>query len=196
MKKTHLKPKHEGNLVLAYDRDKMDPRVQLFLGLKPPKTDEDFRRKRKRIGADCWVPSGGARELYDKTHKHGAQRELWEESDKKWKVPLGSLRQVALLDGFFTAKPGLGWARADFVWQVYVYETVIQESLRDTFGCGPGFAETAWHPVQKLPFQRMIDSDKLWIPRVIKGEHLKIRFLYNSVDDTLLEHDITPIAFR
>lgn len=43
-----------------------------------------------------------------------------------------------------------------------------------------------WHAVDQLPFERMLASDKVWMPRALSGEHFRAS-VHQSEDGTVLE---------
>jgi 8-oxo-dGTP diphosphatase len=60
-------------------------------------------------------------------------------------------------------------------------------------------AETAeirpcWFPVTDLPFDRMWDDGKSWLPRVLDGERLRAVFSYQPDNETVAAATITPLA--
>jgi 8-oxo-dGTP diphosphatase len=60
-------------------------------------------------------------------------------------------------------------------------------------------AETAeirpcWFPVTALPFDRMWDDGKRWLPRVLDGERLRATFSYAADNETVAAATITPLT--
>ena len=156
---------HIGNVTIVLNKRSESAVICTALVLKAPKSKADSKRKRKRVGYGLWVPPGGATEAFDKSQKHAAQRELWEETGIS--LPLKTFCKVGVLKGFIgsTVKP---------LWIVHLY-------LAKTFGPamklipGPGLLKAEWFLVSKLPFDRMLTGDKDWIPRIIKGEKLLVQ---------------------
>jgi hypothetical protein len=60
-------------------------------------------------------------------------------------------------------------------------------------------AETAeirpcWFPVTALPFDRMWDDGKRWLPRLLDGERLRAVFSYAADNETVAAATITPLT--
>ncbi|MFA6404726.1 MAG: NUDIX domain-containing protein [Candidatus Paceibacterota bacterium] len=184
---------HIGNIVLVVDRNPIDPRVRLLLGLKPRETSADRRRKRRIVGCNCFVPPGGAVEPSDRSLVHSAQRELREETGLK--LALNSFRKVGFLEGYFTSHGNKDWGSAELKWVASIYRVIVPEWLIDSVICGQGFIRIKWFSISRLPFSRMINSDVLWLPRLLKGWQLHIKFLYGHEVGKPLDYDITPDFF-
>ncbi|MEK7641779.1 MAG: NUDIX domain-containing protein [Patescibacteria group bacterium] len=190
------KPQHVGNITLAYDAHSWSPDRHLFLVKKAPKGEEDRDRVRKRVGIGKRCLTGGGRDPGDRSHKQGAQRELFEESGNAWKIPLGNLYRVGVIESYRTVR---GFPRsfehATLKWVVHLYETIIPEHLLDKHGLSEGIVETGWFSVHDLPWSEMMDDSKLWIPRMIDGEQLRIRILRHYKHEKLMEHQIITEQF-
>lgn len=182
---------HVGNLILAFDRSKSNSRTRLFLVQKEPKNKDDDQRKRKRVGIGRWVPPGGGREDFDHSQKHAAKRELWEESGEKWKIPVGDLRRVGLLQGYDADKrfPRI-WNRARLKWIVHIYETVIPKDICNRFGLSKGIVNAGWFPITALPWDKMMRSDKYWLPLLISGQQLLVKVLFDYDTGRAIDYDL------
>lgn len=192
------KPHHVGTIVLALDRDPIDPRASLFMGLKPPKNKSDTTRTRARVARGCWTPLGGGNEPADRTPKHAAQRELFQESGRVWRRPLGDLRKVALLESFVVqgASSTLADDMVQFVWRVHVYMTVIPENKVDAYQPCSEYERVSWHPIAKLPWEKMMYSDQLWLPRIFHGEEFATKLLYEGeIGGRLADYSVIPKRF-
>ncbi len=197
------KPHYTGNIILAFDRNPIDQRARLFLGLKPPETEEEKQRIRRKIGCGKWVPLGGGFEPGDRSQKAAAKRELFEESGEAWKIPLADFKRVGIIDGYLTRGRGLSWDKAEFSWRGHIYQVIIPEHLHDTYriqpeqGKKPDYIRLAWRSAKRPPLRQMISSDKLWLPRLIKGEQLHIEVMYvHQVGGVIADYRITPIRLR
>jgi 8-oxo-dGTP diphosphatase len=51
-------------------------------------------------------------------------------------------------------------------------------------------ADPLWYPVDALPFERMWEDDRYWLPRLLAGERLCGEFLFD--DGRLLAHRLRP----
>jgi len=40
--------------------------------------------------------------------------------------------------------------------------------------------ELKWFKINELPFERMWDDDPHWLPRVLAGEFMKMKFYFDS----------------
>jgi 8-oxo-dGTP diphosphatase len=45
-----------------------------------------------------------------------------------------------------------------------------------------------WVPVGDIPFERMWEDDKYWLPMLIRGERFQTRWIFDG--DTMLDYDI------
>jgi len=52
-------------------------------------------------------------------------------------------------------------------------------------------ADPFWVPVSEIPYDKMWEDDKLWLPITLKGALVDARFIFE--DDTMLSHQITEI---
>jgi 8-oxo-dGTP pyrophosphatase MutT (NUDIX family) len=188
--KTH-KP-HLGTLVLALDAFRLDPRRRLFLGLKPPETAVDKCRRRRKVGCDLWVPPGGGIEKIDKSPRHCAQRELFEEAG--WRLPLNRFSKIGRLEGYFGSARS-EWQTARLKWIVHIYSVTVPPELKDGFICGDGFVKVRWFPIDCLPFHRMIDSDKVWLPQLVGPHHLVIKLMFDRKVGKLIRSELIPEYF-
>jgi 8-oxo-dGTP diphosphatase len=48
-----------------------------------------------------------------------------------------------------------------------------------------------WYPFDQIPFERMWQDDKYWLPRVLKGETLKGKFTFKG--ESLIDYTIDSI---
>ena len=191
------KPKHIGNVILAYDRPKDQRGARLFLVKKERRNKKDIRRKRKRVGIGKRVPPGGAYKPSDPSQRHAAQRELWEETGNSWWIPIGSLHKVAELEGY-EPRPDSpqSWRRARLKWVVHIYETVIPDHLHGSFRLSKGIVEAGWHPARRLPWREMINGDRFWLPRLVKGQKLRIKVLFDYDFERVVSRLIIRASFR
>lgn len=49
-----------------------------------------------------------------------------------------------------------------------------------------------WYPFERIPFEKMWQDDRYWLPRVLKGETLKGKFTFKG--ETLVDHTINTIT--
>ncbi len=53
-------------------------------------------------------------------------------------------------------------------------------------------ARPSWHPLNAIPYGRMWEDDRVWLPRVIAGERVRGRFLFRA--GRLLAHALEPLG--
>jgi 8-oxo-dGTP pyrophosphatase MutT (NUDIX family) len=184
------KPQTVGNITLVYDAPANARNRSMFLLLKKPGEETEIKRSRAVIAPGCWVPPGGATKKSDLSQMHSARREMEEETG--WRRPLGAFRRIATLEGH-VADQSKSWETATFIWFAHIYEIVIPEALRAHFKIEEDkHLEGRWFPVSQLPFDQMIESDSLWLPRLTEGECLDIRLLFypEIKDGNLIDHEI------
>ena len=174
---------HIGIVFLILDKPIGHPRGRVLMGHKRPKDERDEKRSRHRIGIDRWVPPGGGTESADKSQKHAAQREVWQETGLHF--PLKAFRKAGVLRGYAAsvAKP---------LWLVHIY-TVYAPPDNQAFVANEEYIEMRWFRLSDLPFEQMLQGDREWIPRIARGRKLSIRIVANENADTAYSVKIKPI---
>lgn len=51
-------------------------------------------------------------------------------------------------------------------------------------------ARPLWVPVDEIPFERMWEDDRYWLPMLIRGERFQARWIFDG--DAMLDYDIQP----
>jgi len=51
-----------------------------------------------------------------------------------------------------------------------------------------------WFQIQDIPYDQMWADDRIWLPRVLAGESVDGRFIFD--DDKLLEHSVVSVSCR
>jgi len=159
-----------GNVTLVLARNGDISEKSLLLGLKRPKKKSDDKRKRKKVGSGRWVPPGGGTEPADKSQKHSARREVFEEIGLRF--PLASFKRRGTLWGYETPSKTP-------IWKVYLY-VVWAKGLPTKTVPNEEYVAVKWFPVKKLPFGKMLTGDRKWIPRLIRGDKLSIRITFHD----------------
>lgn len=136
--------------------------------------------KKTGIGLGKIVGLGGHIEPGEPSAE-AAAREVEEESGIH--VPAGALTELAYVTFRFPARPS---------WDM---EVVVFESARWSGEA----AETEeirpqWFPVSDLPFDRMWDDSRHWLPRVLAGERLDAAFTYAPDCETVADASVTAVA--
>jgi 8-oxo-dGTP diphosphatase len=88
-------------------------------------------------------------------------------------------RQVAELQFVFTD----GYSLHGFVFMSYSH-TGTPTASRE--------AEPFWCHVDEIPYDRMWEDDRYWLPRVLAGERVLGRFVFEA--DAMLSHEILPLV--
>jgi 8-oxo-dGTP diphosphatase len=136
--------------------------------------------KKTGLGTGKIVALGGHVEERE-TAAQAAAREAKEESGVV--VPVDSLREAAHITFLFPTHPA--------------WDMTVEVFTTDTWSGEP--AETdeirpQWFPIADLPFDRMWDDGKYWVPRVLAGERLRATFSYAPDRETVAESSIAPLG--
>ncbi|MBD3315712.1 MAG: NUDIX domain-containing protein [Chitinivibrionales bacterium] len=90
-------------------------------------------------------------------------------------------RLVAELQFVFTD----GYSLHGFVFMAYSYEGTPTETRE---------ADPFWCHVEQIPYHQMWEDDRFWLPRVLAGEKVLGRFVFEA--DRMLSHRILPLPPR
>lgn len=139
------------------------------------KGDEILLAMKKRgFGAGLWNGYGGklkdGESIYD-----AAKREVKEEID----IDVKSMKKVGVLDFYFEGD------KPDWNQQVHVF--LIQE-----YNGEPKESEEMlpkWFKINEIPYDKMWEDDKFWLPRVIEGHSVYGRFVFGA-DNKLKEKHV------
>ena len=104
-----------------------------------------------------------------------AVRELYEEAGLR--VAPDQLEEVAQLTFLFPARPD---------WDHLVHVSLARGWTGEPFGSAEITAE--WYDLDALPYDRMWDDDRYWLPRVLAGERLQATFIYADDCQTVREY--------
>ena len=177
---------HIGNVAVILNSPVGKPENSLLLGLKRPKNKSDNKRKRRRIGIGRWVLPGGVTKCSDKSQKHAVQREVCEETGLLF--PLQSFRKAGVLRGYINSPDTPQWL-------VHIY-LVIDLTGRTITPNKKEYTAMKWFPLSKLPFDKMLQGDREWLPRIARGEKLSIKIRANENADKAFSIDIRPVHFK
>ncbi len=108
--------------------------------------------------------------------KDAAVRECEEEIG----ITPSDLRQVAELQFIFTD----GYSLRGFVFFAKSFTGTLIETPE---------AKPFWCALTNIPYDKMWADDTLWLPRVLRGESVLGRFIFE--DDRMLSHRIVPVFF-
>ena len=71
------------------------------------------------------------------------------------------------------------------------YSIDVQVFVANTFVGTPAETEEAvplWFDVDKIPYEEMWEDDRIWLPRVLAGERVDGRFIFDG--DSMGEHEV------
>ena len=109
-----------------------------------------------------------------------AVREVKEESGIH--VAVGALSELARVTFLFPARPSWDMDVVVFASAVWSGEPAESEEIRPQ-----------WFPVTALPFDRMWEDARHWLPRVLAGERLTATFSYAPDCETVADATITAL---
>jgi len=133
--------------------------------------------KKRGFGAGLWNGYGGklkdGESIYD-----AAKREVKEEID----IDVKSMKKVGVLNLYFEGD--------DPDWNQQVHVFLIQK-----YNGEPKESEEMlpkWFKINEIPYDKMWEDDKFWLPKVIEGHSVYGRFLFgadNKLKEKLVELD-------
>ena len=136
--------------------------------------------KKTGLGTGKVVALGGHVEERESASQ-AAAREVKEESGIA--VAAESLRQAAHITFLFPTRPAWDMTVEVFIGDTWAGEPAETDEIRPE-----------WFPVAALPFDRMWDDGKDWLPRVLAGERLRATFSYAPDCETVAESVVTPLG--
>ena len=143
-----------------------EARQQILLGVK-----------QRGFGQGKVVGFGGKLEEGE-TVAEGAARELYEETGLS--VAPDQLDEVAVLTFHFPARPDWGHHIHVFLARAWTGEPVGSEEIT-----------AEWHDLDAIPYDKMWDDARLWLPRILAGERLQATFTYADDNETVREYYFT-----
>jgi 8-oxo-dGTP diphosphatase len=135
--------------------------------------------KKTGLGTGKIVALGGHIEDRE-TAAQAAAREVKEESGVA--VAADSLRAAAHITFLFPTRPAWDMTVEVFISNSWSGEPAETDEIRPE-----------WFPVGALPFDRMWDDGRHWVPRVLAGERLRAAFSYAPDCETVVESAVTPL---
>ena len=120
--------------------------------------------KKRGFGIGKWNSFGG-KVGQDESIEQAAKRELLEESG----LQALSLEKVAELEINFPYKPE--WDQKGHVFIVKEWRGEPKETEE---------MSPKWFALEQIPIEKMWDADKYWLGRVLKGEKLSAKFVFEQ----------------
>jgi len=168
MQTSDQEPSRIVNATLVYVL-KGNPPGEILLGLK-----------KVGFGRGKYVGFGGKIEPGESIPQ-AAVRELAEESGVQ--ITLNALTYVSDIVFLFPNKP-------DWNHRVHVFTTPANDmEPQETEEMNP-----RWFPLSSIPYQKMWDDSRYWLPRVLSGEKIKARFIFNLDNTTVSEVEFSPLG--
>jgi len=127
--------------------------------------------KKARFGAGKYNGFGGKVEPSE-TIVEAAVRELAEEAGVR--VAPGDLRPVAQLAFVFPYRRE--WEQLVHVYYICRWQGTPVESEE---------MAPAWFRADEIPYDRMWDDDRYWLPHVLAGERIRATFVYQDDNETV-----------
>ncbi|SFN44484.1 8-oxo-dGTP diphosphatase [Mycetocola miduiensis] len=138
--------------------------------------------KKKGLGLGKMVGPGGKLEIGE-SPEQAVVREVLEESGLRVReedlVSLGRIRYE------FPDRPA--WSQVSWVFAVHAWEGDIVESDELLLH---------WHPVDDIPFDRMWDDAKHWLPAALDGEYCERHFVFGPDLSTVVAGDLPATPAR
>ena len=185
---------HIGNIVLV--TAKVGQEI-LLLHKLPHNEKDDIRKaegKRQRVGIDKWGPAGGGNKKTDPSDVHAAWRETIEETGLQF--PIDAFIKIGMLEGFSQRPETL-----DHVWTATIYSVVAWPDMKDKIVIDPEEHDKfGWYSIKDIDELDMIESDKEWLPQLLKqngkGKHLSIRVIFDGDSEKVLSCYMDEAKFR
>lgn len=132
--------------------------------------------KKKGFGQGRWNGFGGKIEP-NESIEAAAKREVKEESG----LDAINIEKFGILEFGFDKKPDLEIEAHVFKCKDFEGELIESEEMA-----------SKWFPIREIPFNKMWDDDKYWLPLFLEGKKFKGKFLFDE-NDKVLEKNITVV---
>jgi mutator protein MutT len=123
-----------------------------------------LQKKARGFGKGKWNGSGGKKEE-DETIEESVIREIKEETN----IKINNFEKVGEIEFVFTENN-------DSNNYTHVYLCKEWEGKPKDGGEG----ELRWYKFNEIPLDKMWDDDKYWLPSVLKGEKVHMRFFFDE----------------
>jgi len=81
---------------------------------------------------------------------------------------------------------------ADEDWDQVVHVFLVEEWISEPIESDEMSFE--WHDLDKIPFERMWDDDKYWLPEVLKGRRIRGKFSFGEDNSTITAQEIVDLS--
>jgi len=133
--------------------------------------------KKRGFGVGKWNGVGG--KLHEnETIKEAAVRETREEISVE--LNANDFENVAIIDFYFENKPEFDQQVHVFFAEKWLGEPVESEEMKPQ-----------WYSYANLPFDKMWLDDIYWLPRVLKGEKIKAKFVFNENGSNIVSQEVS-----
>lgn len=153
----------------------MGDRTLCFLMKGNPPDQVLLGFKKNGFGTGKFAGIGGKVEAGETVAK-AAVRELEEETDVK--VTEQCLHYVGHLTFLFPSNPA--WSQVVHVFRATEWEGIPVESVE---------VKPEWFEVDRLPYEQMWQDARHWLPRILTGERIRMRFVFDQDNETVREVD-------
>ena len=144
--------------------------------------DEKFlllHKAKGKFGEGFWNAPGGKIEPKE-SPKSAAQREVFEETG----LTVFELEGAGKLEFYF----GPSKKKPDWIAEVFKTSKFVgRAKARGEEGT------LRWFPKDNLPFERMWEDDRYWLPLLVKGIRFSGKFEFTADSKTLVSHKITKL---
>jgi len=143
--------------------------------------DEKYKKillgmKKRGFGEGKWNGFGGKPKKGEKFHD-AAAREIKEETGLK--ISKKDINKIGKLNFTFSAKPE--------------WNQIVHLFLAKTWQGSPKESEEMkprWFDFKEIPFDKMWEDDKHWMPLILKGKKIQGDFIFEKDNESIKKHSI------
>ncbi len=82
------------------------------------------------------------------------------------------------------------------LWVVHIYKAAAWPDMYDKIRVNPKEHDAIrWFETRRIPWEGMIESDKLWLPRLLAGETLSILVVFKKDGEEMLSCHVEEAKF-
>jgi len=129
-------------------------------------------------GGGKWNGPGG-KLLLGEDPEEGAAREVWEETGLR----VDGLQFAGLVRFHFGTDGPPSWVV--YVFTAHRFSGSVREGREGVL---------RWHPVQELPFDRMWEDDRYWLPQVLAGQRVWAEFRFDQAAQRLEDGRVVGLS--